>query len=85
MNSLTRKENKNRNSDFIALGNRLRNLRLEKGHISLEKFANDCKISRSLYSNYEYGNGNITYKNLLKVTRALKISLKDFFSEGFKH
>lgn len=83
MNSLTRNKKKKPNSDYILLGNRLRKIRLEKGHTSLEKFAYDCNISRSLYSNYEFGKGNITYKNLLKVIRALEISLKDFFSEGF--
>lgn len=74
---------KNHNPDLRKLGDRLRALRLKRGYTSLEKFAFDNELSRVLYSNYESGRGNITYKNLLKVTRALGISLKDFFSEGF--
>lgn len=68
---------------YQKLGNRLKALRLAKGYHSLEKFAFANEISRVLYSNYESGKGNITFKNLLKVTKALDISLKDFFSEGF--
>ncbi len=71
------------NTEFKKLGDRLKKLRLKKGYTSLEKFAFDNELSRVLYSNYENGKGNITYKNLLKVTHALNISLKDFFSEGF--
>jgi transcriptional regulator with XRE-family HTH domain len=71
------------NPDLQKLGDRLKSLRLKKGYTSLEKFAFDNELSRVLYSNYESGKGNITYKNLLKVTKALDISLKDFFSEGF--
>lgn len=74
---------KSTNPDLQKLGARLKALRLEKGFTSLEKFAFTNEISRVLYSNYESGKGNITFKNLLKVTRALNISLKDFFSEGF--
>ena len=74
---------KSQNPDLQKLGGRLKTLRLKKGYTSLEKFAFDNELSRVLYTNYESGKGNITYKNLLKVTRALGISLKDFFNEGF--
>jgi transcriptional regulator with XRE-family HTH domain len=74
---------KNHNPDLQKLGDRLKKLRIKKGYVSVERFAFDNDLSRVLYSNYESGKGNITYKNLLKVTGALGISLKDFFSEGF--
>jgi transcriptional regulator with XRE-family HTH domain len=74
---------KSHNPEMQKLGDRFKSLRLKKGYTSLEKFAFDNELSRVLYSNYESGKGNITYKNLLKVTKALDISLKDFFSEGF--
>lgn len=74
---------KNHNWDLQKLGDRLKKIRIKKGFISVEKFAFDSELSRVLYTNYENGRGNITYKNLLKVTHALGISLKDFFSEGF--
>ncbi len=74
---------KNNILEFKKLGNRLKNLRLKRGYTSVEKFAFDYELSRVLYSNYENGKGNITYRNLLKITKALNISLKDFFGEGF--
>lgn len=76
-------ENNKKNPDLIKLGDRLKALRINKGHHSLEKFAFENDLSRVLYSNYEAGKGNITFKNLVKVTKALGISLKDFFSQGF--
>ena len=74
---------KNKNPDLQKFGDRLKKIRIKKGYVSVEKFSFECELSRSLYSNYENGKGNITYRNLLKVIKALGISLKDFFSEGF--
>lgn len=70
-------------SDFIKLGKRMRELRIKNGYKSFEIFAYDNDLPRVLYGNYEKGIGNITYKNLLKVIKALKISISDFFREGF--
>lgn len=69
--------------DFIKLGKRMRELRIKKGYNSFEAFAYDNDLPRVLYGNYEKGAGNITYKNLLKVIKALDVSFKDFFSTGF--
>lgn len=70
-------------TDAKKLGMRLRSLRLAKGHTSQERFAFENDLSRVLYNNWETGRGNITYRNLVKVTRALDVTLKEFFSEGF--
>jgi transcriptional regulator with XRE-family HTH domain len=64
-------------------GERLKEIRLKNGYHSLEAFAFKNDISRVLYSNWEHGRGNITLKNLEKVTKALNVSLKEFFSHGF--
>lgn len=72
------------NVDFMKLGKRMRELRIKKGYSSFESFAYDNDLPRVLYGNYEKGEGNITYKNLLKVIKALNISITEFFSEGFK-
>lgn len=61
------------------LGDRMRELRIQKGHLSVEKFTFDNDISRVLYCNYESGKGNPTYKNIVKVCQALEISLAEFF------
>jgi hypothetical protein len=70
-------------SDFIKLGKRMRELRIKRGYKSFEAFAYDNDLPRVLYGNYEKGVGNITYKNLLKVIKALDFTMKDFFNEGF--
>ncbi len=69
--------------EFIKLGKRMKELRIKNGYKSFETFAYDNDLPRVLYGNYEKGTGNITYKNLLKVIKALKVSMPDFFSEGF--
>ncbi len=71
------------NADFSALGKRMKDLRIRKGYNSFEAFAYDNDLPRVLYGNYEKGEGNITYKNLLKVIKALNVSVSEFFSEGF--
>lgn len=65
--------------DTKKLGDRIRELRLKKGHASMEKFANEYDLPRVLLSNWENGKGNITYRNLIKLTQALEVSLKEFF------
>jgi transcriptional regulator with XRE-family HTH domain len=70
--------------DLKKLGDRMRHLRSKRGYATIDHFALDHDISRVLYRNYEKGKGNITYRNLIKVIRALDISVKDFFSEGFE-
>ena len=70
------------NKDLVALGNRIKELRIKKGYSNYEYFAYENNISRSQYGRYEKGE-DLKYSNLLKVIRALGISLEEFFSEGF--
>ncbi|MEW6469643.1 MAG: helix-turn-helix transcriptional regulator [Bacteroidota bacterium] len=70
--------------DMIALGKRMKELRIKAGHKSHETFAYQFEINRVLYGDYEAGKGNITYKNLMKIIRGLGVSVKEFFSEGFE-
>ncbi|MGZ4056874.1 MAG: helix-turn-helix domain-containing protein [Bacteroidia bacterium] len=70
-------------SDFEKLGKRMRELRIRKGYKSFETFAYENDLPRVLYGNYEQGIGNITYKNLIKIIKALDVSVAEFFSEGF--
>ena len=64
------------------LGKRFRELRTEKGHSNMERFAYESEISRAQYGRYEKG-VDLRFSSLLKVLKGLDISLKDFFSEGF--
>jgi transcriptional regulator with XRE-family HTH domain len=64
------------------LGERLKYYRKLNGYTNYEHLAYDLGISRSQYGKYENG-GNIKFSTLLKILHHLKVSLKEFFSEGF--
>ena len=70
------------NAQLQNLGNRLKELRKEKGYNNYEQFAFDNEIPRAQYGRYEKGQ-DLRFSSLLKVLEAMDISLKDFFSEGF--
>ncbi|MDX2197263.1 MAG: helix-turn-helix transcriptional regulator [Cytophagales bacterium] len=71
------------NSEQLTkLGNRIRNLRLKAGYQSQEIFAYESNIPRAQYARYEKGT-NITYVSLLKIISVHKLSVHEFFSEGF--
>ena len=70
------------NEDLLKLGNRIKQLRVERGYTSYENFAYEHDIPRAQYGRYENGE-DLKYSSLLKVMKAFGISLQDFFSEGF--
>jgi transcriptional regulator with XRE-family HTH domain len=75
---------KNDDDEFIQrLANRIKSLREQKGYSSYERFANAKDLPRAQVGRYEKGQ-DIRFTSLVKITRALDISLKDFFSEGFE-
>jgi transcriptional regulator with XRE-family HTH domain len=61
------------------IGMRIRQLREGIG-LSQEAFANEYDLDRSQVSRIERGINNIELNTLVSFTRALGISLKDFFS-----
>ena len=65
------------------LGERIKELRLKKGFTSYEVFAYENEISRAQFGIYEKGE-DMRFTSLLRVVKALDISLEDFFSEGFE-
>jgi transcriptional regulator with XRE-family HTH domain len=65
------------------LGARIKALRIAKGHQNYEKFAFEHNISRSQYWRYEQGE-DLKFSSLLRIVKALDISLDEFFSDGFE-
>lgn len=63
---------------FIALGNRIKELRLLK-NISQTEIAYNCGFDKSNYNTIESGKRNPTLASLLKIAKALNISLKELF------
>lgn len=65
------------------LGQRIRELREAKGEPNYEKFAFKHELNRTQLWRYENGE-DLNFSSLLKVLKALDISLADFFKEGFE-
>ncbi len=64
------------------LGKRIKEVRKEKGYDNYEQFAFDNELPRAQYGRYEKGH-DLRFSSLLKVLKAMNISLKEFFGEGF--
>ena len=69
--------------DTQKLANRIKQLRKIRGYSNSLTFSIDNDLNPSQFARYESGQGNITWKNLMKVIRALDVDVSEFFSEGF--
>ena len=65
------------------IGERFKQLRVKKGYTSYETFAIDNGLSRMQYWRIEKGTSNLTIKSITALLRIHKITIKEFFSEGF--
>lgn len=64
------------------LGKRLREIRIERGYTNYEQFAFDNDLPRAQYGRYEQGK-DLRFSSLVKVLKALNITIEEFFREGF--
>lgn len=64
------------------LGCRLKEIRKKRGYSNYEQFAFDNEIPRAQYGRYEKGH-DLRFSSLIKVLKAMDISLKEFFNEDF--
>lgn len=62
----------------VAIGERIAKLRKAKA-LSQQQFSYEADIERSYLTHVEKGRKNISVETLVKITKALGISLKDFF------
>src|SRR5690606_12229229 len=69
--------------ELKKLGVRIKALRIKKGYTNYENFAFEHDIPRAQFGRYERGE-DLRYSSLLKVIRALGVTQKEFFSEGFE-
>lgn len=67
---------------LLKIGNRIKTLRIRAGHLNYEKFAYHNHIGRMLLRRAETG-ANLNVNNLLKIIKALGVTLPEFFEEGF--
>ena len=65
------------------LGERLKQLRKEKGFSNYEQFAYTYVLGRAQYGRYEKG-ANINFATLIKIIEIHELSLQEFFAVGFE-
>jgi len=64
------------------IADKIKQLRIDKGYTSYENFAYENDLSRVQYWRMEKG-VNFTIHYFLRILEIHKMSLKEFFSEGF--
>ncbi len=69
--------------DVKKLAKRIRAIRTKKGYASHEIFAYEHDIPRAQYGRYERGQ-NMRFDSLMKLIKALDMTVEEFFSEGFE-
>ena len=65
------------------LGNRIKEIRLNKMKLSQEKFAMQIDMDRTYLASVEAGKRNISIDNLEKIANGFRISLSELF-KGLK-
>lgn len=70
------------NDQLSKVGQRIKQLRIEKGYSSYEYFAYENNISRAQFGRYEQGQ-DLRLSSLIRVVNAFGMTLEEFFSEGF--
>ena len=61
------------------IGIRLKELRKHTG-LSQERFAFECELDRTYIASIEQGKRNVSIANIEKISKALNISVADFFN-----
>jgi transcriptional regulator with XRE-family HTH domain len=64
---------------MVEVGRRIKELRESKG-ISQKDLAYIADLDRSYIASIESGRRNVSIKNVVKITTALEISIKEFFN-----
>ena len=67
--------------ELVSIGKTVRTLRLELG-LSQEAFADEVGIDRSYIGGIERGEHNLALMNLVKISKALNISISKLLSKA---
>jgi transcriptional regulator with XRE-family HTH domain len=79
----TKKQQADTEKELKRLGNRIKSLRVKNGYTNYETFAYEHDIPRAQYGRYERGE-DLRFSSLVKVIKALGLTVEEFFSEGFE-
>lgn len=69
---------KKKHPALIKLGNKIRELRMEKG-FSQENFAFEVGLDRTYMGGIERGERNIAALNLIRIAKALRVEVGELF------
>ncbi len=69
---------KKKHPSLIKLGNKIRELRKDKG-FSQEDFAAEVGLDRTYMGSVERGERNIAALNLIRIARCLKVEIGELF------
>lgn len=70
----------NQRAQLIALGEKLKELRVKKGFTSYENFAFEFGLKRANYGRYEKG-ANLTVATLIKILDAHDLTIEDLIKD----
>lgn len=70
-----------RRKGLVALGRRIRRLRLERGW-SQEELAHRARLDRTYVGGIERGERNVAVMNLLRLARVLSVPVGELFVES---
>lgn len=65
--------------DFKVVGDRIKDLRINRTNLSQEEFAKKIGLDRTYMSRVESGKQNLTLETLIKICEGLNLSLKELF------
>ena len=65
-------------TELIKFGNRLKILRKDRG-LTQEQLSDKIEMFDKYYSNIERGLRNISFKNILKISKGFEIEIKELF------
>lgn len=68
---------------YKRIGKRITDLRKKAGYTNQEAFAYDVGIARGQYTRYEVGS-NMKLSSLHKILKFHKLTIYEFFDEGFE-
>ena len=61
---------------YILIGSRIKDIRESKG-MTQQQISDICDFEKSTVSRIEAGRTNLTVKNLYKISKALKVRMKE--------
>ena len=76
------KADKEIEKQMLGIGKRIREIRKKK-YSNSERFAYENDLNRVQYGRYENGK-DLRMSSFLKILKALKITPKEFFGDGFE-